>query len=367
MAKRARPSRSDEVELEKLESEERDEESSPVKYDILTYPADFTLEVLVNKLGKQIKIPPFQRRFVWKPAQSSKLIESFILGLPVPPIFLYVQKDGTHLVVDGQQRLKSIAYFFEGYWEEDKYNKRPVARLTGLNEKSPYEGKTFLDLKESGDPAHAQLKDAVLRSFQIKQLNPSDDTSIYHVFERLNTGGTLLKGQEIRNCIYHGKFNELLLDLNKRPNWRAIVGHAIEDRRRRDVELILRFFALHYSLSTYEKPMKDFLSDFMAKHRHPAKTQRQEYEALFCDTINAIHAALGAKPFHVRNGLNIAVFDSVSAAFAFNLGKVPVDIATRYSRLRDDADYTDWTRYRTTDDDIVRKRIERASTLLFGV
>jgi hypothetical protein len=357
----------DEVDLESLESEEKDEESSPISYEILTYPADFTLEVLVGKLNdKKIKIPPFQRKFVWTPTQSSKLIESFILGLPVPPIFLYVQQHGEPLVVDGQQRLKSIAFYFEGFWEEDRNGKRPIARLTGLNERSPYCNKTFQDLKEAGDPAYGRLKDAVLRSFQIKQLDPKDDTSIYHVFERLNTGGTLLKGQEIRNCVYHGKFNELLLDLNKLAAWRTLLGRQTEDRRRRDVELILRFFALHFQVASYEKPMKDFLSNFMAKHRNPTSETRDGYRSLFTMTVAAVHAALGEKPFHIRNGLNIAAFDAVMVAFASSLDKIPANVKDRYAGLLKNTDFVNYTTYRTTDDDIVKARITLAKSHLFG-
>src|SRR3979411_189233 len=101
-----------EIEFEVIESENEARAISPVKYEILQSPADYTLEVLVAKMrGKGIVVPKFQRRFVWTLNQSSKLIESFLLGLPVPPVFLYAQDDGKLLVVDGQQRLKSIDYF----------------------------------------------------------------------------------------------------------------------------------------------------------------------------------------------------------------------------------------------------------------
>src|SRR5580704_3452807 len=100
------------LDIEKVDSEEQDSEYSPARYEIVTYPADYTLSGIVAKLKKnEIIVPPFQRSFVWSLSQSSKLIESFLLGLPVPPIFLYVQPDGNLLVVDGQQRLKTIGYF----------------------------------------------------------------------------------------------------------------------------------------------------------------------------------------------------------------------------------------------------------------
>ena len=108
---------------------------------IVTYPADYTLEVLIGKFNKTILVPGFQRKYVWTIKQASRLIESFLLGLPVPAIFLYVDPvKNTYLVVDGQQRLMSIAYFFDGYFgEPDGKGNRAIFRLQGLNDKSPSE------------------------------------------------------------------------------------------------------------------------------------------------------------------------------------------------------------------------------------
>src|SRR5690606_11803388 len=119
------------------EGEIEDRRSSPASYEIATYPADYTLEVLHAKwLAKEIYIPPFQRGFVWNQAQASKLIESFLVGLPVPPIFLYVERESERsMVVDGQQRLRSIFDFFAGYFgNEDDRARKPVFRLKGLAE-----------------------------------------------------------------------------------------------------------------------------------------------------------------------------------------------------------------------------------------
>lgn len=232
----------EEVEIEQLPSEEDDRQAGPLAYELLTYPADFTLEVLTNKfIAGEITIPPMQRRFVWTQPQSSRLIESFLLGLPVPPIYLYAKhRTELLLVVDGQQCLRSIAYFFSGLFGEEDRERRSVFRLK-LDEKSKYNNRTFDDLEEA---ERRRLKNAVLRSFVMKQINPADDMRIYHVFERLNTGGTLLSPQKVRNCIYDGSFNALLHELNLNSNWRAIVGKADVDKRFRDIELILRFLAL---------------------------------------------------------------------------------------------------------------------------
>ena len=246
----------DDLELESVDSEDEDYESAPATYEINVYPADFTLEVLHQKwLAGDILIPEFQRAFVWKQVQASKLIESFLVGLPVPPVYLYIERNTQYsLVIDGQQRLRSIFYFFEGYFGEERHGSRPVFRLTGLSPESRFKDKTFEDLPE---PDQRKLKNSVLRSFYVQQIDPNDDTSIYHIFERLNTGGTLLANQEIRNCVYHGRLVEHLVELNQLPEWRQLLGKPAPDARKRDIELLVRFFAMR-DLSNYQKPMKDF-------------------------------------------------------------------------------------------------------------
>jgi len=356
-----------EDEIETIASEEEDRESEQARFDILTYPTDFTLEVLVRKYDKeQIFVPGFQRQFVWNKTQASRLIESFLLGLPVPPIYLY-QEPGSdkQLLIDGQQRLKSIAYYFEGYFGEEQKGRRPVFRLTGLNEKSPYLKKAYQDLKDDHPVAFARLNDATLRAFVIKQLDPDDSTSIFHIFERLNTGGTLLKGQEIRNCVYHGPFNDLLIDLNLNNAWRDIFGSPTPQKHQRDVELILRFLALHFETPAYKRPMKDFLSGFMKAHQRAQESKLAEIRDCFEATSLAVLSALGTKPFHLRTGLNAAVFDAVFVAFARNPEKSSEGLARNYETLCGTEDFLDCTRSHTTDNDVISKRLELAESVLF--
>jgi Protein of unknown function DUF262 len=157
-------------------------------YDILTYPADFTLEVLVQKWKNgDIAMAPGQGRFIWSQVRASKLIESFLIGLPVRPVYFY-QETGTNnlLVVDGQQRLRSIVFFFSGKFGDDDGD--PIFNLVGLNEKSKFYEKTFRQLKDGNQEAYNKFINSTLRSFVVKQLDPKDDTSIFEMFERLNTG-----------------------------------------------------------------------------------------------------------------------------------------------------------------------------------
>ncbi|MFQ5444559.1 MAG: DUF262 domain-containing protein [Nitrospinales bacterium] len=317
-------------------------------------------------------MPEFQRQFVWRPVQARKLIESFLLGLPVPAIFLYTEYDSQKkLLVDGQQRLKSIAYFFSGYFGEEYQEKRSVFRLKGISENSKYHNKTFDDLNEEDQ---RKLKDSVLRAFIIQQLSPKDDTSIYHVFERLNTGGTFLNNQEVRNCVYYGDFNDLIKQrLNLDDNWRKILGKAEPDKRMIDHELILRFLSLTCNVQNYEKPLKDHISKYLKRHRNPSKDFLNATENTFNRTCEIVFKTLGEKPFHIKRGLNAAAFDCVMAAFAKNLNKFPEVISekkqkrikTKYKELINELDTQKLITSGTTDISVVKKRFELAEHYLF--
>jgi hypothetical protein len=356
---RAKPG---DIDLEPITSEDEDYESSPPEYQISTFPADYTLEVLWTKWrSEEIFIPEFQRGFVWKQVQASKLIESFLVGLPVPAVFLHtVRKSQKYFVIDGQQRLKSIFYFFEGYFGAPEDDKRTVFRLAGLSEKSRFNLKTYKDLEEQDQ---RRFRNCVLRSFIVQQLDPNDDTSMYHIFERLNTGGTLLTNQEVRNCIYHGTLIPFLSEINNYIAWRTILGKPTPDTRQKDIELIIRFFAMR-DIGAYEKPLKDFLSKYMNKNRDASDEALKKARDVFSQTCDRVISLLGNKPFHIRTGLNAAVFDSVMTTISKNLSVLPADLNDRYKTLLADPAFNLATQQHTTDNDRVRMRFRKAAEIL---
>lgn len=347
------------LKVERISSEQEDERSEIAPYRIVAYPADYTLQGLHDKWkARQIVIPPIQRHYVWTHVQASRLIESFLLGLPVPGIFFYRAK-GTEdlLVIDGLQRLKSVFAFFDGKLPESSKS----FALKGVQTK--WEGKIFTELAQA---EQARLKDTVLRAVIIDQLDPKDDSSIFHIFERLNTGGTSLRPQEVRNCIYSGPFNEMLLKLNREPTWRRIMGTKQSDKRMRDVELILRVLALFEHEKEYSKPMKEFLSAFMKKNQSAGRDRLEELANHFRKTCSAVVKSLGPKPFHVRAGLNAAVFDSVMVAFAGHRGTFHSNLKSRFQKLMRTPKYVGCVSSKTTDVDVVKKRIVLARKALFG-
>jgi len=347
-----------------LQSDDIEDEEVAIEYDIATYPSDFTLQGLYDMwTAKDIEMPEFQREFVWNIRQSSLLIESFLLGLPVPPVFFYIDEVHKNLVIDGQQRIMSIVFFFNGYFGfENLQGRRQVFRLAGLSENSPYHNKTFSELIESDQ---RKLKHTVLRSINIRQLSPKGQrTSIYHIFERLNTGGTPLKSQEIRNCVYRGDFVNVLRDLNTNKDWRNILGKQTFDKHQRDVELVLRVFALSKRVNDYEKPMKEFLNLAMDKNRSGASERVKHFKDDFNKTAHYIFENLGSKPFHIRGPLNTSVLDSVFCTVLDNLGKTPPNLKERYQNLLKDSEFDETTYAATTDTRIIKKRFELSKKYL---
>ena len=143
------------------------------------------------------------------------------------------------------------------------------------------------------------------------------------------------------------------------------MGSNTSDKRMRDIELILRFLALLNQHEKYRKPMKEFISDFMAENKAAPQPRLEEFKTAFVSTAEAASQSLGRKPFHIRTGLNAAVFDSVMVAFGSNRGKVPSNIKDRYKALLDNEAYQTYVSTHTTDVDAVKGRIGLASRLLF--
>jgi len=334
-------------------------------FDIATYPSDFTLKGIVNMWNEGgITIPDFQREFVWSIKQSSLLIESFLLGLPVPPVFFYIDEENSNLVIDGQQRILSVVYFFNGFFGlENTKGRKQVFRLSGLNEKSPYYKKTYSELTESDK---RKLDNTVLRAINIRQLTPTgESTSMYHIFERLNTGGTPLKSQEIRNVVFRGEFVAILRKLNENENWRLILGRKALNKHQTDVELLLRVFSLYTRLEEYEKPMKEFLNISMKRNQDGQTEDVKDFSEKFIFATDFIIKKIGEKPFHLRTRLSTSTLDSVLIALMNNMNRIPDNFYDRYNKLIKTAKLEELTTIGTTDPKVIKERFEFINRFLF--
>lgn len=339
-----------------IENQEQDDEAF-IEYDITSYPSDFTLDNLYSQWKKgTIVIPEFQREFVWSIEQASLLIDSFMMGLPVPPVFLYLDEESKYLVIDGQQRLLSVYFFFDGYFGKEEHGKRKVFKLKGLDDKHRYAGKAFKDFSE---PDRRKIEGSVLRAINIRQIKPAtQNTSVYHIFERLNTGGTSLRPQEIRNCVFAGPFVTILKTLNKDESWRKIIGKPKLDKYQKDLELVLRLFALlEEGVGSYEKPMKEYLNKAMQRNRAGDSDFVREFKSRFPATCKRIVELLGEKPFHVRGPINTAYLDSVFCTVYEGSQNLPTDLPERFDRLKQDEGFNDrFTKAGTQDSAVLRDR-----------
>ncbi|MBI1747671.1 MAG: DUF262 domain-containing protein [Acidobacteria bacterium] len=339
------------------------DEITPFKYSILSYGADYTVDSLVKRLKDgNIVIPSFQRGYVWSFKDASRFIESLLLGLPVPGIFLSKEQETQKLlVIDGQQRLRTLGYFYDGTFE-------PTNKVFALSSVQPrFEGAKYKSLSEED---RRRLDDSILHATVVKQDTPSEDeSSIYYIFERLNTGGVQLKPQEIRTCIYHGEFNDVLKQLNESKSWRLIYGAV--NKNMRDQELILRFLALYFNADGYKPPMKQFLNQYMGRNRHLKLQSREQLSYVFLHAIDAAYNFLEAKAFKPKRALNAAVFDAVMVGIARRLDQGEIrncnTVRERYESLLNDPAFIRSTETGTSSEDSVNTRIRLATEALTNV
>lgn len=329
------------------------EEGGTRKFAITSYGADYTVDMLVKRMEKEaFRIPDFQRRFVWSQRHASKFIESLLMGLPVPGIFLYKEADNRQLVIDGQQRLRTLQAFYKGTFGERKF------RLTGIAE--PWVGKTY-DALDTSDKL--KLDDSIVHATIFQQDTPANSLdSVYFVFERINTGGIRLSSQEIRNCISQGPFNKLVRSLNTDPHWRKLFGP--ENKRAKDQELIVRFFAMYKDLASYSRPMSTFLNEFTDKMNKAGQPTMIELARTFRQAIALIDEAVNGRAFRPLRSFNTAVFDGVMVALARRLERAPAppaaNVAKAYDALLKDKEFRRRWERSTADEDTVKQRMDIA-------
>jgi len=332
------------------------------QYDITSYGADFDVEGLVKRLNRgDVRIPGFQRDYVWTQKEASRFVESLLLGLPVPGVFM-AREAGTNklLVIDGQQRLKSLQFFYNGVFNPKPGDQRQrVFKLTKVQPQ--FENLTYDTLEEQD---RTKLNDAIIHATVVKQESPEgDDTSIYYIFERLNNGGRNLAPQEIRVAIYHGPLMDALHELNRHPAWREIYGPV--SPRLKDQELILRFLAFYVSADDYQRPMTEFVNRFANRHRQPASDTMAAWMDSFRSTVNVFAGALGRRAFRPEGALNAAVFDATMVGMARRLQHAPVpelsSVQAAYNTLLADQSFIEAVSRSTADEKFVRTRVTLAT------
>lgn len=283
---------------------------------IRTKSADAEIQGLHKKYlkGKLVIQPAYQRLYVWDAKKASRLVESALLGIPIPIIYLAETDNGQDNVIDGQQRLTSLFSFIDGTLPDG----RPF-KLTGLNVLTELKGKTFKDLDET---IQDQILEYTIRTITFTA--DSDPDLQYEIFTRLNTGSVALNDQELRNCIFRGKFNDLIKELAEDSTFRTLLGLSKEHPRMKDVELVLRFIAFYTNTYiNYTPPVKKFLNDTMRTYRDINSIDEKQIRNVFKKAVTNTHTLLGKNAFRrfkageqgVNNGgwneqqFNVALYD----------------------------------------------------------
>ena len=380
-------------EEDEVDSEEEDDSYPIDEYDLVSNPNDFNTRTLVDFIDSGVVlIPGFQRNYVWDIKRASRLIESIIVGLPVPQVFLYEQGRDRYLVIDGQQRLMSIYYFVKGRFprktklaelrlaaqglgvippkmlEDDEYF---TDFQLNLPEPTPEAYNKFhgLNYDSLGESYQRSVNLRTIRHVIVRQVGPHGDQAMYEIFNRLNSGVVVLRPQEIRRCAFDSDFYQMLDRTNNLVEWRNLVGTATPDLHMRDVEILLRGFAMLINEASYRPSMVKFLNQFSLE----AKSFSQDKLARLQQLLSSFLASCQGLPkdaFHSARGrFSVTVFESVFVATCSRpyrsqqniTGKVKLETL---NTLKTDSEFQHAAQSRTTSQANVQTRLKRAREVL---
>lgn len=382
------------IDDEWVEQEEEGEEEYPEEFEITAAPNDFNVRTLFDFVNEGfVKIPGFQRNYVWDIKKASRLIESLIMGIPVPQLFLYEKGKDNFLVIDGQQRLMTLYYFLKGRiprMEKRAELRRIIDQEGGLPEKlwsdrdyfSPFELKLAMRYADKENRLQGLTIESLdeqdkrtlffrpIRCVFIKQVYPDNDSSMYEIFYRLNTGGENLTPQEIRSSLYYSEFYDMLTQINLIPMWRKLTSPN-PDKRMRDIEILLRGFASVMKDSAYSAPMVRFLNRFSERAKlFPTKTVERS-KSLFNAFLGACED-LPARAFQLQTGrFSASVYEAVFTAACEKAYKANSNVirpirADRLIELKEDNVFLEASSYQTTSVENVKTRLDRAREILYG-
>ncbi|NMM36784.1 MAG: DUF262 domain-containing protein [Glaciimonas sp.] len=316
------------------------EEIPKEKRVLRTQAYDKSVADLVAMMPDDIRLDPdYQRNYIWDNKKASLLIESILLNVPIPVIYVEEEEDSTWNVVDGLQRLNSLKRFFSNEF-----------KLTGLEVLSELNRLQFSTLNTK---AQRVLKNGILRIIVI--LQESHPEIKYDIFLRLNRGSVRLNEQELRNCLYRGNLNQEVRDLRESEKLQAILGLTRPHPRFVDAELVLRSIALIErfnrdtgSVGSYIGKMKGFLNLFMNEYKNADKSTIDRFRRVFIHSLNSSFDIFGEKAFRridVKNRvadrqINRAIMDVIMVGFAYydkkQIIKMKVEICEAFIKLLND-------------------------------
>jgi uncharacterized protein with ParB-like and HNH nuclease domain len=266
-----------------------------------TYGGDFIVRQLMDMLTEgEIETPKIQRHYVWTNKIASRFIESILLDIPIPSIFLAKSKEEKFVIVDGLQRLTTLyKYIVEGTIDG------VIFKLSESKDiRAEWRGKAF---KELDTEDQRRLRNKLLHAIIVEQKEPENFDGLFLIFERINTGGLQLNQQEIRNAIFQEPINIAINELNDDERWRRMFGTKSPHSRMRDNEMILRFLALdNINLFNYNKEslnMVSLLNRFMESNKKCNETAIKSYKEKFLKVINTVADLFGEEIFRTNKSL----------------------------------------------------------------
>ena len=381
------------------DQDDLEDNSSSIEYDISVSPNDFNVKTLFDFMESRVfKIPNFQRNYVWDIKRASKLIESLLIGIPIPQIVLFEEKKNNFLVIDGQQRLMTIYYFIKKRFPKEgkRIELRKIFDEKGSipdnilsdndyftdftlklpeqipNKPNKFNKKNYSTLEES-DKTSFNLK--TIRHTVIKSSASGEEGNnvVFEIFNRLNTGGVNLKPQEIRTSLYHSNFYELLYKLNLKDEWRKLLSTGTPDINMKEVEILLRGFAMLIDRENYKPSMTKFLNGFSYKAKKNNEDENKLLENIFNHFILHINSLGDSKIFWTSNNrFNISVYEAVFTTLCENAykekdaSKISHTEKEKIDSLKKDEEFIKAYSQRTTSVDNTQKRSEIAKRILLG-
>jgi len=368
--------------IEEIDSETHDDYVDDDLYKIKSWGSDMSFREIITMYEEdELVKPEMQRHYVWDKVEASRFIDSLLLGLPVPSVFLANTKDSKKIIVDGYQRIMTVYdYVKEGIWREDG----KVFKLSRSQKINPrWQGKAFTELESE---YQRKIRSSLIHAIIFEQSHPNDDdTSLFQVFERINTSGRSLTAQEIRNCVYQGVYNKFLLSINEEDtDWRDLYGTEAPDKRMTDVELILRYFALQdpevWRMETGRISLKKHLNLFMGKMAKSSEGYLDNKEEEFGAVTQYLNNIFGEYAFRrvlsdeidegPKKRFVPTLFDSISIATkqaikndVLNTNRI--DMLNRRDRLLGDPDYEQYISIETTRVEHIHGRINLAYRYLY--
>jgi hypothetical protein len=335
-------------------------ELTPADRRLVTQAYDLSVSTLVEQWTDRLLIvPDFQREYIWDNGKASRLVESLLIGMPIPVLYLYETPDAKYEIIDGHQRIRSIARYINNEFA-----------LTSLKVLDQFRNKRFHQLPER---EQRFLRTRVIRAIIVGY--ESAPLIKFEIFGRLNTGAMMLNAQEIRNALYGGSLNELLKELERVATFRQAIGSSNPRPRMVDRELVLRFIGLRVTAGTYKPPLLKTLNDYAKDNRNPSEDELGSLRAIFELASARVFELFGPAAFRltdadgkpVDRNVNRALFDAQMLTCSWIPPRYPLaqlqdlrpQILTSLRALYDDDLFLDSIQRATGDRSRFRRRVSR--------